>query len=125
MEQDVSYPLDHDEYQRNLAERMVRQSRVWFPELWERPKWDLVIHTALGLAGETGELVNLIKKANRANVDGSTLDREATANELADCFIYLSEMAYMLDVDLIQAVYDKERILYKRWGNPNKGTVDG
>jgi len=69
-----------------------------------------VLHHAVGLAGEVGELCNLIKKANRAQVGavgGEVIDLEAVGNEIADIFIYLDIVASHYGVDLGQAVVKK------------------
>lgn len=41
-------------------------------------------------------------------------DREALAGELADVANYLFQLAYLLDIDLSQAIMDKLRINYGR-----------
>jgi NTP pyrophosphatase (non-canonical NTP hydrolase) len=52
---------------------------------------------ALALAGEAGELANVVKKAWR---DGKPLDREAALEELAGAACYLVGMAAALGCDL-------------------------
>lgn len=56
----------------------------------------LGVYNSLGLAGETGEFVEKMKKRIR---DG-TFDREATAKELGDVLWYLSQLAKDLDYTL-------------------------
>lgn len=41
-------------------------------------------------------------------------DREALAGELADVANYLFQLAYLLDIDLSQAIMDKLRVNYGR-----------
>ena len=50
---------------------------------------------ALALAGEVGELCNLIKKEWRDGVD----NREEQRDELADCRVYLELIAKCLDME--------------------------
>ena len=56
---------------------------------------------ALALAGEVGELLNLIKKECRM--------------ELADIRMYLELLARCFDADLDKACEEKNEILLKRW----------
>jgi NTP pyrophosphatase (non-canonical NTP hydrolase) len=64
------------------------------PDMRLRPI--LGVYNSLGLAGETGEFVEKMKKRIR---DG-TFDREATAKELGDVLWYLSQLAKDLDYTL-------------------------
>lgn len=65
----------------------------------------------LALAGEVGELANLIKKRWR----GDWTSPDAVRDELADVRIYLELLALALGVDLDDAVEDKLPALYDRW----------
>jgi NTP pyrophosphatase (non-canonical NTP hydrolase) len=69
-------------------------------------------NTALGLAGESGEVADLIKKAL---FHGHPLDREALYKELGDVLWYLAVMADALGYNLgeiAQANVDKLRARY-------------
>lgn len=63
----------------------------------------------LALAGEVGELANVVKKARRAmwTGAGAELDRERCADELADVVAYTLKLANLLGVDLEAAYRDK------------------
>ena len=50
---------------------------------------------------------------------GETADPDAIAEELADVSLYLLQLAYLLDIDLGQAIMEKLAINYKRFG-PDK-----
>jgi NTP pyrophosphatase (non-canonical NTP hydrolase) len=58
-------------------------------------------YPALGLAGESGEVADKLKKVIRDN-DGVLTDpvRDAVAKELGDVLWYVSVLAYELDYDL-------------------------
>ena len=69
-------------------------------------------NTALGLAGESGEVADIIKKTF---YHGHPLDKEALYRELGDVLWYLAVMADALGYDLdeiAQANVDKLRARY-------------
>lgn len=101
---------------RLLQIRSLRDSRAWFPDV-HRTDHDAVVHFALGIAGEVGELVNIVKKVNRGSERYVDVMDELS-NEMADVLIYLCDMAETLNIDLEQAVDDKRAILVERWGEP-------
>lgn len=55
-------------------------------------------YCALGLAGEAGEVIEKVKKAYRN--DGGTFDTEGLKLELGDVLWYLSNLAFLLGLDL-------------------------
>ena len=77
----------------------------------------------LALAGEVGELCNLIKKQWRG--DMSTHSRpflDGLNEELADVRIYLELLAQMYGVDLDLACEAKLPVLHKRWPEARSDT---
>lgn len=76
-----------NEYQ-NLAMRTLN------PELNKR---DVLINSVMGLCGESGEAIDIVKKWM---AHGHELDREHLAKELGDIAWYLAEAATALDMDL-------------------------
>ena len=58
-----------------------------------------LIFGALGLAGETGEVVDLIKKVIH---HGKDLDRTRLIEELGDVCWYLEFLAYALDTSVLE-----------------------
>ena len=60
-------------------------------------KKDVLINGVMGLCGESGEAIDLVKKHL---AQGHALDREGLIKELGDVAWYLAETAYALDVDL-------------------------
>ena len=79
--------MDVNEYQK-LA--MVTLN----PEL---NKKDVLINSVMGLCGESGEAIDIVKKWM---AQGHELDKEHLAKELGDIAWYLAETAFALDVDL-------------------------
>ena len=76
------------------------------PELSEK---DVLINGVMGLCGESGEAIDLVKKWL---AQGHELDREKLAKELGDICWYLAETAYALDIPLesiLQGNIDKLR----------------
>lgn len=64
------------------------------PELSRR---DILINGVMGLCGESGEAIDIVKKHLH---QGHPLDREKLIRELGDIAWYLAETAYALDVSL-------------------------
>ena len=60
-------------------------------------KKDVLINGVMGLCGEAGEAIDLVKKHL---AQGHDLDREKLIKELGDVAWYLAETAYALDVPL-------------------------
>ena len=69
------------------------------PELSKR---DVLINAVMGLCGESGEAIDMVKKHLH---QGHDLDKEKLIKELGDIAWYLAEAAYALDTDL-DAVFD-------------------
>lgn len=60
-------------------------------------KKDVLINAVMGLCGESGEVIDIVKKHLH---QGHELDKEKLIKELGDIAWYLAEAAYALDVDL-------------------------
>ena len=60
-------------------------------------KKDVLINGVMGLCGESGEAIDIVKKHLH---QGHELDKEKLIKELGDIAWYLAEAAYALDVDL-------------------------
>ena len=58
---------------------------------------DILINGVMGLCGEAGEAIDLVKKHLH---QGHELDRQALAKELGDIAWYLAETAYALEIPL-------------------------
>ncbi len=60
-------------------------------------KKDVLINGVMGLCGESGEAIDIVKKWL---AQGHALDKEKLAKELGDIAWYLAETAYALDIPL-------------------------
>ena len=75
-------------------------------------KKDVLINGVMGLCGESGEAIDIVKKWL---AQGHELDREKLAKELGDIAWYLAETAWALELPLeevLQANIDKLRKRY-------------
>lgn len=85
----------------------------------ELSKKDILINGVMGLCGEAGEVIDIVKKHL---AQGHELDKNKIAKELGDVAWYLAEIAYVLDLkleDILQMNIDK---LKKRF--PDGFTVE-
>lgn len=75
-------------------------------------KKDILINGVMGLCGESGEAIDIVKKCL---AQGHDLDKEHLAKELGDIAWYLAEVATALDIpleDIFQANIDKLKKRY-------------
>lgn len=91
-----------NEYQR-LAMKTLN------PEL---DKKDVLINGVMGLCGESGEAIDIVKKWL---AQGHELDREKLAKELGDIAWYLAETAYALEIPLEEVFRGNIEKLVKRY----------
>ena len=64
-------------------------------------KKDVLINGVMGLCGESGEAIDIVKKHL---AQGHPLDRDKLVKELGDIAWYLAETSYALDVPLSQVL---------------------
>lgn len=73
-----------------------------FPNGWDLPRWGNAV------AGETGELCNIIKKIDRGDFTiEEANERELIADEVADIVCYLDLLCQKAGVDLRKAIVNK------------------
>ena len=75
-------------------------------------KKDVLINGVMGLCGESGEVIDIVKKHLH---QGHELDKEKIVKELGDVAWYLAEIAWALDVPLeevLQGNIDKLKARY-------------
>ena len=73
---------------------------------------DILINSAMGLCGESGEVIDLIKKHL---FQGHELNKDDLIKELGDVAWYLAEAAYALDVPLEEICAKNIEKLKKRF----------
>ena len=78
----------------------------------ELNKKEVLINAVMGLCGESGEAVDLVKKHL---FQGHELDKEHLAKELGDVAWYLAELAMVLEVDLDTILTNNIKKLAKRY----------
>ena len=75
-------------------------------------KKDVLINGVMGLCGESGEAIDIVKKWL---AQGHELDKEKLAKELGDIAWYLAETATALDMDLDEVFAANIEKLKKRY----------
>jgi NTP pyrophosphatase (non-canonical NTP hydrolase) len=96
-----------------LARQCMDDSKRWFPN----NEHDLV-HHALALGGEVGEVQNIIKKLQRGDLDlSNAVTKNDLSMEITDVLIYLLNLAAILRIDLYKTYKAKRAFNEKRWGN--------
>lgn len=83
-------------------------------------KKDVLINGVMGLCGESGEAIDIVKKHL---AQGHPLDREKLLRELGDIAWYLAETAWALDADLetvLRGNIDKLRARYPDGFEPER-----
>lgn len=98
----------------------LNDSMAWFPECHESDE-RLLIHAALGLAGESGEAVDVIKKWHRRPRFIQELNTEALGSELADTFIYLLHICSAAGIDLEAEYFKKQKFNEARFAKKAHG----
>lgn len=96
-----------------LSAECLSDSKRWFPNTAAS-----LIQHSLGLAGEAGEFIDIIKKIHRGSKDprNAVVKREL-AMELTDAFIYILNLAALLGIDLEETYKLKRAENEKRFGN--------
>ncbi|MEM1598222.1 MAG: MazG nucleotide pyrophosphohydrolase domain-containing protein [Pyrobaculum sp.] len=109
---------------REAVKIQLEFSKSKFPNFWRvEDEKDVALrleYLSNALAGEVGELANLVKKVVRGVVyghGGATLEalRESIVEELTDVFIYTLTMAGFLGVDLEEAFLKKLEVNRSRF----------
>jgi NTP pyrophosphatase (non-canonical NTP hydrolase) len=116
MQKQESKPLTPETVFAKQARLSLGDSERWFPE-----RSHSLVHHVLGLAGEAGEVANLVKKLDRGDF---TLQEAAIrydlAMELTDAYIYLLNIAALLGIDLSKSFDVKRAENEQRFGKGKK-----
>lgn len=75
-------------------------------------KKDVLINGVMGLCGESGEVIDVVKKHL---AQGHELDKEKIIKELGDVAWYMAEIATVLDVELEEVFVQNIEKLKKRY----------
>lgn len=75
-------------------------------------KKDVLINGVMGLCGESGEVIDIVKKHL---AQGHELDRDKIIKELGDVAWYIAEIATVLDVELEEVLTLNIEKLKKRY----------
>ena len=75
-------------------------------------KKDILINAVMGLCGESGEAIDIVKKHL---AQGHELDKEKLIKDLGDIAWYLAECATVLDVSLQEVLEKNIEKLQKRY----------
>ncbi len=89
----------------------------------ELNKKDVLINSVMGLCGESGEAIDIVKKWL---AQGHELDRERLIKELGDVAWYLAEAATALDVpleEILQTNLDKLKKRYPEGFDGNRSQI--
>lgn len=78
----------------------------------ELSKKDMLLNSVMGLCGESGEAIDIVKKWH---AHGHELDKERFAKELGDIAWYLAEAAEAIDMDLEDIMVANIEKLKKRY----------
>jgi NTP pyrophosphatase (non-canonical NTP hydrolase) len=99
-----------------LAELIARQrafdqkhaSRFEWSQTASADNTQPLLYIALALAGEVGELANVVKKFERGDISYAEA-MTALEEEAADVLIYLLKLSYQTGIDLEKAFVDKQK----------------
>lgn len=103
----------------DLAAEMRANSERWFQTLHaDDAPIRLDVFYALGMAGEVGEVANLIKKLYRDGIEETIENNpgDSLGAELADVFTYLLLLADEVGIDLVAEYRKKAAFNEARWG---------
>jgi len=78
----------------------------------EMSKKDMLINGVMGLCGESGEAIDIVKKHL---AQGHEIDKEKLIKELGDIAWYLAEMATVLDIEMEEIFVKNIEKLKKRY----------
>lgn len=109
--------LDPEMYMFEVSEMLLAASQRWFPQIYNRPPFDQLIHMVLGVTGEAGELANVVKKINRNRNETTEEMVEWLLTETADVMVYCLLIFALYDVDPMQIIAAKHQQNELRFGD--------
>lgn len=117
LEDELEKLLQSTENERKIMN--FNEYQKWAKSTGIYPESAKVIYPAMGLAGETGELLNILKKIIRDQVDA---DRDRLVGEIGDILWYLAVLSQDLGIDFDEVVtYNVDKLN----GRKARGTLRG
>lgn len=108
----INYGRD---YFQKMVNDVIKFNQDHGIEREHQPTYDNLIYYALCLAGEAGEVANVVKKIWR---DGDTPELRAhLEEEMVDLAIFMALTVLVGKIDFDKAWADKHEELYERWAN--------
>lgn len=101
----------YSEYSK-MVDKLVSPVEVTHSQLKLNPQYAHLLHAALGICGEAGEVADQVKKAT---IYGRELDKVNMVEELGDVLWYLTLMCNLLGVTLSQVMMVNTEKLKKRY----------
>lgn len=84
-----------------LEKQALDDSERWFGDQMDMHTMRGLVHHALAMSGEVGEVCNIIKKIDRGSLDfADATVRHDLHMEVVDVFVYLLNLAAMVGLDL-------------------------
>jgi len=97
-----------------LIKQCQKDSKEWFPKAADTTSTNpeerrrAIVHHALALAGEAGEVADWVKKLDRGSYDiTSEIFQRSVKEEIVDVFIYVLNLAGAFEMDLLKAYLTK------------------
>lgn len=120
---DSNYLVDLDTCLDIFGTQSLENSRRWFPRVHTNDE-RTVMHLALGVAEEGGEVGGVAKKWNRISGNLDDLDLVKLHGEMADNLIYLAELGKFTGIDWVETIRLTLKKCFDRWEVPLDKTVE-
>lgn len=115
-------------------EHIEHTDTLEYYQRWTRYVWtndidldDQLTHALFGLATEVGEVIDPFKKQRYTPHRDVVIDRDEMVKEIGDVLYYLTRVADMQGISMIEVIEANIDKLEKRYGKPTQaeGTADG
>jgi NTP pyrophosphatase (non-canonical NTP hydrolase) len=104
-----------------LEKQALEDSERWFGDQMSMHTMRGLVHHALAMSGEVGEVANIIKKIDRGSLDlNDATVRHELHMELVDVFVYLLNLAGLLGLDLEKGNTRKRSVNDARFGEARR-----
>lgn len=96
----------------SLIEQLVARVKALFKRVGFRPEYEAAMHAAIGVSGEAGELLDVVKNSWAY---GKPVDRENVIEELGDIEFYLEALRQDLRITREETLEANGRKLANRY----------